>query len=81
MTEETSLVPFEISPESDRDYIKINIMNTNKANHRLVHDVIVSIRMAKDCSQTPVSLLQQVTFIVRNSLLTEMLSRRILIRH
>ena len=46
-----------------------------------MHDVIVSIRFAKDCSQTPLSLIQQVTFIVRNSLLVEMLSRRILIRH
>ena len=47
----------------------------------MMHDVIVSIRFAKDCSQTPLSLIQQVTFIVRNSLLVEMLSRRILIRH
>ena len=46
-----------------------------------MHDVIVSIQFAKDCSQTPLSLIQQVTFIVRNSLLVEMLSRRILIRH
>ena len=46
-----------------------------------MHDVIVSVRVAKDCSQTPLSLIQQVTLLFITVLLAEILLRRILIRY